>query len=140
MPAPQVALRPFCAHVLGGVGNASPQTLFLQRTPQSQKGSNKVGGGRQAYATRSLNNFNFRPKKIFFLVSELFVCGILFILLGNCKLIRMTIKFSEKFHIMPNELYRQLLTFWTVRNKKPKHTHTHTHTHTRLCFKGEDDK
>lgn len=34
MPAPQVALRPFCAHVLGGVGNASPQTLFLQRIPQ----------------------------------------------------------------------------------------------------------
>lgn len=54
------------------------------------------------------------------------VCGIFFILLGNCKLIRMTTKFSEKFHIMPNELYRQLLTFWAVKNKKPKkHTHTH---------------
>ena len=73
-------------------------------------------------------------KKNFFLVSELLVCGILFILLGNCKLIRMTIKFSEKFHIVPNELYRQLLTFWSVRNKKPKHTRT------RPCFKGEDDK
>ena len=48
------------------------------------------------------------------------VCGIFFILLGNYKLIRMIIKFSEKFHIIPNELYRQLLTFWTVKNKKHK--------------------
>ena len=32
----------------------------------------------------------------------------------------MIIKFSEKFHIIPNELYRQLLTFWTVKNKKHK--------------------
>lgn len=80
---------------------------------------NKTGEGRQAYATRSLNNFNFR-EKFFFLVSELLVCGIFFILLGNYKLIRMIIKFSEKFHIIPNELYRQLLTFWTVKNKKRK--------------------
>lgn len=47
-----------------------------------------------------------------------------FILLGNYKLIRIIIKFSEKFHTIPNELYRQLLTFWTVKNKKPlKKTH-----------------
>lgn len=48
----------------------------------------------------------------FFLVSELLVCEILFSLPGNYKLIRMIIKFSEKLHIIPNELYSHLPTFW----------------------------
>ena len=34
MPAPRVSWRSFCAHVLGGVVSASPQTLFLQYIPQ----------------------------------------------------------------------------------------------------------
>ena len=54
---------------------------------------------------------------IFFLVSELLVCGIFFSLPGNYKLIRMIIKFSEKLHIIPNELYSHLPTFWLKRTK-----------------------
>lgn len=63
-------------------------------------------------------------KKISFLFQNYWSVEYFFILLGIYKLIRIIIKFSEKFHIIPNELYRQLLTFWTVKNKKPlKKTH-----------------
>lgn len=40
------------------------------RTSGHRKAENKMGGGRQAYATRSLNNFNFREKKIFFFLFQ----------------------------------------------------------------------
>lgn len=114
-PAVSSGVRPLHPHA-GRCGERLATDFTLPtHTSDHAKVTNKVKEGRQVYATRSLDNVSFLDTNFFcFRIISLWIF-FFFILLGNSKLFRMIIKFSEDHHTITNTLYNQLPKFLVLK-------------------------